>query len=131
MEFLNWASLCGIHLSRLAEDLIIYSSQEFGIVKFSDQFSTGSSLMPQKRNPDGLELVRGAAGLFLGDSFSFSCTLKGLPSTYNKDLQSDKELLFRSYDRLLDCLKITGGCVGTMEVSTRAVRVEVKLQYFI
>ncbi|XP_026329362.1 argininosuccinate lyase isoform X2 [Hyposmocoma kahamanoa] len=115
VEFLNWASLCGIHLSRLAEDLIIYSSQEFGIVKFSDQFSTGSSLMPQKRNPDGLELVRGAAGLFLGDSFSFSCTLKGLPSTYNKDLQSDKELLFRSYDRLLDCLKIIGGSVSTME----------------
>lgn len=74
--------------------------------------------MPQKRNPDGLELVRGAAGLFLGDSFSLSCTLKGLPSTYNKDLQSDKELLFRSYDRLLDCLKITTGSVRTMEVST-------------
>ncbi|XP_045785172.1 argininosuccinate lyase [Maniola jurtina] len=117
VEFLNWASLCGIHLSRLAEDLIIYSSQEFGIVEHSDQFSTGSSLMPQKRNPDGLELVRGAAGLLLGDSFSFCCILKGLPSTYNKDLQSDKEILFRSYDRLLDCLKVTSGTVSTMKVN--------------
>ncbi|XP_039747439.1 argininosuccinate lyase isoform X2 [Pararge aegeria] len=119
VEFLNWSSLCGLHLSRLAEDLIIYSSQEFGIVQHSDRFSTGSSLMPQKRNPDGLELVRGAAGLLLGDSFSFSCILKGLPSTYNKDLQSDKEILFRSYDRLLDCLKVTAGSVATMKVNAR------------
>ncbi|XP_049867311.1 argininosuccinate lyase isoform X2 [Pectinophora gossypiella] len=117
VEFLNWSSLCGLHLSRLAEDLIIYSSQEFGIVRLSDQFSTGSSLMPQKRNPDGLELVRGAAGLLLGESFAFSCVLKGLPSTYNKDLQSDKELLFRSYDKLLDCLKVTTGTIRTMEVN--------------
>lgn len=72
--------------------------------------------MPQKRNPDGMELVRGAAGLLLGDSFAFSCVLKGLPSTYNKDLQSDKEILFRSYDRLLDCLKVTTGSIQTMEV---------------
>lgn len=117
MEFLNSASLCGLHLSRLAEDLIIYSSQEFGLIRFSDQFSTGSSLMPQKRNPDGLELVRGAAGLLLGDSFAFSCVLKGLPSTYNKDLQSDKQLLFRSYDLLLDCLKVSSGTIKSMEVS--------------
>lgn len=117
MEFLNWASLCGLHLSRLAEDLIIYSSQEFGFVRFSDQFSTGSSLMPQKRNPDGLELVRGAAGLLLGDSVAFSCVLKGLPSTYNKDLQSDKEMLFKSFERLLDCLKVASGSIATMEVS--------------
>lgn len=86
------------------------------MIELSDQFSTGSSLMPQKRNPDGLELVRGAAGLLLGDSFSFCCILKGLPSTYNKDLQSDKEILFRSYDRLLDCLKVTTGTVSTMKV---------------
>ncbi|KAJ8722760.1 hypothetical protein PYW07_003940 [Mythimna separata] len=118
VEFFNWASLCGLHLSRLAEDLIIYSSQEFGIVRFSDQFSTGSSLMPQKRNPDGLELIRGAAGLLLGDAFAFSCVIKGLPSTYNKDLQSDKELLFRSYDRLLDCLKVAVGTIATMEVNS-------------
>lgn len=117
VEFLNWASLCSLHLSRLAEDLIIYSSQEFGFVRFSDQFSTGSSLMPQKRNPDGLELVRGSAGLMLGTSMAFSCILKGLPSTYNKDLQSDKELLFRSYDKLLDCLKVVTGSIDTMEVS--------------
>ncbi|CAH2086541.1 unnamed protein product [Euphydryas editha] len=116
VEFLNWASLCGTHLSRLAEDLIIYSSQEFGFIQHSDQYSTGSSLMPQKRNPDGLELIRGAAGHLQGDAFSFSCILKGLPSTYNKDLQSDKEILFRSYDRLLDCLKVAVGNVATMKV---------------
>ncbi|XP_063821712.1 argininosuccinate lyase [Ostrinia nubilalis] len=117
VEFLNWASLCSLHLSRLAEDLIIYSSQEFSFVRFSDQFSTGSSLMPQKRNPDGLELVRGAAGLMLGVSMAFSCVLKGLPSTYNKDLQSDKELLFKSYDKLLDCLRVVTGSIDTMEVN--------------
>lgn len=117
VEFLNWASLCGLHLSKLAEDLIIYSSQEFGIVRFSDQFSTGSSLMPQKRNPDGMELIRGAAGLLLGDAMAFSCVLKGLPSTYNKDLQSDKELLFRSYDRLYDCLRVAVGTIAKMEVN--------------
>lgn len=122
VEFLNWASLCSLHLSRLAEDLIIYSSQEFGFVRFSDQFSTGSSLMPQKRNPDGLELVRGAAGLMLGTSMAFSCILKGLPSTYNKDLQSDKELLFRSYDKLLDCLKVVTGSIDTMEVSFQSYK---------
>ncbi|XP_059054255.1 argininosuccinate lyase [Achroia grisella] len=118
VEFLNWSSLCGSHLSRLAEDLIIYGSREFGIVSFSDQFSTGSSLMPQKRNPDGLELVRGTAGLLLGDSVAINCVLKGLPSTYNKDLQADKEILFRSYDKLLDCLKVTAGTIATMEVNS-------------
>lgn len=122
MEFFNWASLCGLHLSRLAEDLILYGSQEFSIVRFCDKFSTGSSLMPQKRNPDGLELVRGAAGLLLGEAVSFSCILKGLPSTYNKDLQSDKELLFRSYDKLLDCLKVTTGTIRTLEVSSQKIK---------
>ncbi|CAH0406534.1 unnamed protein product [Chilo suppressalis] len=122
VEFLNWSSLCSLHLSKLAEDLIIYSSQEFGFVRFSDQFSTGSSLMPQKRNPDGLELVRGAAGLMLGNSVAFSCILKGLPSTYNKDLQSDKELIFTSYDKLLDCLKVATGSVKTMEVNGEKAR---------
>ncbi|CAK1552094.1 unnamed protein product [Leptosia nina] len=118
VEFLNWAALCGLHLSRLAEDLIIYSSQEFGVIQISDKFSTGSSLMPQKRNPDGLELIRGAAGLLLGDSFSFSCTLKGLPSTYNKDLQVDKEIIFRSYDRLMHCVRVMSGTVATLTVSS-------------
>ncbi|CAG4909613.1 unnamed protein product [Colias eurytheme] len=117
VEFLNWAALCSVHLSRLAEDLIIYSTQEFGFVQLSDKFSTGSSLMPQKRNPDGLELVRGAAGMLLGDSFSFSCTLKGLPSTYNKDLQVDKEITFRSYDRLMHCIKVMNGTIRTMTVN--------------
>lgn len=117
VEFLNWSSMCGMHLSRLAEDLILYGSQEFGLVKFSDQFSTGSSLMPQKRNPDGLELIRGAAGLLLGDAFAFSCVLKGLPSTYNKDLQSDKDIMFRSFDKLLDCLKVATGTITTMKVN--------------
>ncbi|XP_053625372.1 argininosuccinate lyase isoform X2 [Plodia interpunctella] len=117
VEFLNWSALCGVHLSRMSEDLIIYSSQEFGTVRLSDQFSTGSSLMPQKRNPDGLELVRGAAALLLADSVAVISTLKGLPSTYNKDLQSDKEILFRSYDKLADCLKVINGTIATLEVN--------------
>ncbi|KPJ15048.1 Argininosuccinate lyase [Papilio machaon] len=117
LEFLNWSSMCGMHLSRLAEDLILYGSQEFNLVKFADQFSTGSSLMPQKRNPDGLELIRGAAGVLLGDAIAFSCVLKGLPSTYNKDLQSDKEIMFRSYDKLLDCFKVVTGTITTMKVN--------------
>jgi argininosuccinate lyase len=74
--------------------------------------------MPQKRNPDGLELVRGATGIVLGNSYAFSTILKGLPSTYNKDLQFDKELLFATHDKLLDCLKVVTGSVKTMEVSS-------------
>ncbi|XP_046824518.1 argininosuccinate lyase [Vespa crabro] len=99
-EFLFWSSLTMIHLSRLAEDLIIYNSNEFDFVQFSDDFSTGSSLMPQKRNPDLMEIIRGKSGTLLGKCMGFMTTLKGIPSTYNKDLQEDKEALFSTFDTL-------------------------------
>lgn len=87
VQFLSWASLTGIHLSRLAEDLIIYSTKEFNFVTLSDEYSTGSSLMPQKRNPDVLELLRGKSGRLIGNNTGFMAAIKGLPCAYNKDLQ--------------------------------------------
>ena len=93
-------ALTAAHLSRFAEDLIIYGSSEFGFVQFGDAFSSGSSMMPQKRNPDALELTRGAAARLLGDFVALLATIKGLPSSYNKDLQDDKRALFDAIDTL-------------------------------
>src|SRR5262249_7127877 len=88
-EILFSSAMIGAHLSRLAEDLIIYGSSEFGFVQFGEQFTSGSSMMPQKRNPDALELARGSSARMLGDLTTLLATLKGLPSSYNKDLQDD------------------------------------------
>ncbi|KIM58928.1 hypothetical protein SCLCIDRAFT_127306, partial [Scleroderma citrinum Foug A] len=115
VEFLMWASLTMIHMSRLSEDLIIYSTAEFGFVKLSDAYSTGSSIMPQKKNPDSLELLRGKTGRIFGHA-RFMMTPKGLPSTYNKDLQEDKEPLFDAVDNISASLKIAEGVIATMEV---------------
>lgn len=115
-EFLFWCSLCGTHLSRLSEDLILFSTDEFGFVKISQQFSTGSSLLPQKRNPDGLEIARSIAAQLIGNTTTFLTTLKSLPSTYNKDLQIDKKYLFESYDLICKTLKVMAGTVKTMNV---------------
>ncbi len=114
-ELLFVASMVGIHLSRLAEDLILFTSAEFGFVRLSDRFSTGSSLMPQKRNPDAMELARGKAGRLIGDLMAMLTTLKGLPSGYNKDLQDDKEVLFHAVDTLETLLPAVTGSVTTME----------------
>jgi len=116
VEFLSWAALLGVHLSQLAEDLILWSSREFGFVQIADQFSTGSSLMPQKRNPDSLELLRGKAGRLTGNLVSLLTTLKGLPAAYNKDLQEDKEPLFDSVDTLLVALPVAAGVLATMRI---------------
>ncbi|KRT84166.1 hypothetical protein AMK59_1364 [Oryctes borbonicus] len=116
-EFLFWSSLTGIHLSRLAEDLIIFSSKEFNFVEISDSFSTGSSLMPQKRNADSLELIRGIAGSLFGQCSTLMMTLKGLPSTYNKDLQNDKDVMFSCFDKLTATLNIASGTVKTLKVN--------------
>ncbi|EPY83527.1 argininosuccinate lyase, partial [Camelus ferus] len=111
-EFLFWASLCMTHLSRMAEDLILYGTKEFNFVQLSDAYSTGSSLMPQKKNPDSLELIRSKAGRVFGRvSKGTECagvlmTLKGLPSTYNKDLQEDKEAVFEVSDTMSAVLQI-------------------------
>ncbi|XP_043273843.1 argininosuccinate lyase isoform X2 [Venturia canescens] len=116
VEYLFWLSLTSIHLSRLAEDLVIYSSQEFNFVKFSDGFSTGSSLMPQKRNPDCVELIRGKTGTLMGKFVGFMATLKGLSSSYNKDLQEDKEVLFTSHDTLFAMLKVLKGAMQSLSI---------------
>ena len=110
------ASMVGVHLSKLGEDLVLFSSAEFGFVRLSDRFSTGSSLMPQKRNPDAMELARGKAGRLLGHLTAILTVLKGLPSGYNKDLQEDKEALFDALDTLETLLPAVAGTVRTMEV---------------
>src|SRR3990172_8020835 len=94
LEFLFAAALCFLHLSRLSEDWILYSSEEFGFLEFGEEVSTGSSLMPQKKNPDSLELIRGKTGRVLGHLVALATTVKGLPLTYNRDLQEDKEPVF-------------------------------------
>lgn len=112
-ETMNWASLLMIHFSQFAEDVIILNMQQ--CIKMSDAYSTGSSLMPQKKNPDALELLRGKTGRVIGNATGFMCTLKGLPRAYNKDLQEDKEPLFDTVSTVIDCLNIALGVISTME----------------
>jgi len=116
-EFLFWAALLQVHLSRLAEDLILWSSAEFGFVAIDEAYATGSSLMPQKRNPDSLELLRGKAGRLVGHLTGMLTTLKGLPTGYNKDLQEDKEPLFDAVDTLNLALPVAAGVVRTLQVN--------------
>jgi argininosuccinate lyase len=117
LEFLSWAAITQVHLSRLAEDLVIYSSREFGFVEIDDAYSTGSSLMPQKKNADSLELIRGKTGRVVGGLTGLLTTLKGTPSTYNKDYQEDKEPLFDAVDTLRMTLAIAAGVVRTLKVN--------------
>ena len=115
-ETMFWASLTMTHLSRWAEDLIIYSSGQFGMVQCSDAYATGSSLMPQKKNPDALELLRGKAGRVYGALVTMLTVLKGTPTTYNKDFQEDKEALFDTVDTVSDCLQIATGALSTLAI---------------
>lgn len=115
-DFLYAAAMVGLHLSRLSEQLIIYSSTEFGFVRLDDAYSTGSSLMPQKKNPDTLELTRGKSGRLLGNLVGLLTTLKGLPSTYDKDLQEDKEPIFDAYDSLLIIVPVMTGVIETLTI---------------
>lgn len=115
-ELLFVAAMLGTHLSRLAEDIVLFASPAFGFVRLSDAFSTGSSLMPQKRNPDAMELVRAKAGALIGDLTGMLITLKGTPSGYNKDLQEDKALLFRAFDTLTAALPAVTGTIRTIDV---------------
>jgi argininosuccinate lyase len=124
-EILFVCALIAAHLSRLAEDLIIYGSSEFGFVQFGDAYSSGSSMMPQKRNPDALELTRGAAARLLGDHVSLLATLKGLPSSYNKDLQDDKRALFDAMDTLSLVLPAVCGALGELTFKTDRMRLAV------
>jgi argininosuccinate lyase len=117
LEFLSNASILMMHLSRFCEEIILWCSHEFKFVTLSDTYSTGSSIMPQKKNPDMAELIRGKSGRVYGNLFGLLTTMKGLPLAYNKDLQEDKEGLFDSADTILNCLKIMAGMIETMSVN--------------
>jgi argininosuccinate lyase len=121
-ETLFALTLLATHLSRFAEDLIIYGSSEFGFVRFGESFTTGSSMMPQKRNPDALELTRGSAARTLGDFTALLTALKGLPSGYNKDLQDDKRALFDASDTMSLVLPALAGAVAELEFDTARMR---------
>jgi len=122
LETLSWGAIVGTHLSRMAEDLVLWSSAEFGFVRLDDRYTTGSSLMPQKRNPDSMELVRGKSGRMVGNLVALLVTSKGLPSTYDKDLQEDKEPLFDTLDTLAMVLPIAAGVIETMQVHEARMR---------
>ena len=115
-SFLHAVSLAMVHVSRLAEDVIIFGSEEYGFFDLDDRVATGSSLMPQKKNPDPLELVRGKAGRAIGRHTGWLATMKGLPSGYNKDLQEDKEAVFDAEDTLLGSLASTATVVANVQV---------------
>jgi argininosuccinate lyase len=106
LDFLYSSSVCSMHLSRISEELIIWNSDGFNLINLSDKIVTGSSIMPQKKNPDLLEYLRGKTGFAYGNLFSMLTILKGLPLSYFKDLQDDKEIIFKSFDTLIECLKI-------------------------
>jgi argininosuccinate lyase len=106
VEFLSCACICIMHLSRFAEELVLWSTEEFGFIEISDAFTTGSSIMPQKKNPDVAELVRGKTGRIYGNLMALLTLMKGLPLSYNRDMQEDKRPLFDTVDTLKACLEI-------------------------
>lgn len=121
-EYLFCTTLIGIHLSKLAEQVVLFTSPEFGFFELSDAFSTGSSLMPQKKNPDVFELTRGKSGMLIGLLTGLLATLKGLPSTYDKDLQEDKAPVFQATDTLLAALSVIAGALRTITVKKERLR---------
>ena len=121
VEFLSACSLIMVHLSRLAEDVIIYATTEFGFFELGDAIATGSSLMPQKKNPDSMELVRGKAGRVFGDLVGLLTTLKGLPLAYNKDMQEDKEAVFDAFDTVTASLQVTNTVLANISVNNVAL----------
>ena len=121
LEFLGAASICAMHLSRLAEELVIWSSAQFRFVTMSDRFSTGSSIMPQKKNPDAAELIRAKIGRILGAQVALFTVMKGLPLTYSKDMQEDKEQVFDAADNLMLALAAMEGMVSDMTANREAL----------
>jgi argininosuccinate lyase len=121
-EFLFFAALLVVHLSKLSEGLILYSTSEFGFIQLADAYTTGSSLMPQKKNPDTLELTRGKSGTIIGRLTGLLATLKGLPSTYDKDLQEDKQPVFETYDNLCMMLPVMTGVLETLQVNAQRMQ---------
>jgi len=122
VEFAGAASLIMLHLSRLAEDAILFATTEFGFFELSDAIATGSSLMPQKKNPDSMELVRGKAGRVFGHLTALLTLMKGLPLAYNKDMQEDKEALFDTVDTVKACLEVTGTVLGNLRLNETGMR---------
>src|SRR2546426_1954556 len=122
VEFTGACSLIMVHLSRLAEDIILYATTEFGFFELSDAVATGSSLMPQKKNPDSMELVRGKAGRVFGHLIGLLTVMKGLPLAYNKDMQEDKEALFDTVDTTSACLEVTATVLRNLRVNEDRTR---------
>jgi len=122
VEFAGACSLIMVHLSRLAEEVILYSTSEFGFFELSDAVATGSSLMPQKKNPDSMELVRGKAGRVFGHTVSLLTMLKGLPLAYNKDMQEDKEAIFDAFDTTHACLEVSALVLGNVKLNAERMR---------
>lgn len=129
IEFIGAAAIAMVHLSRLAEDLIVYSTAEFGFVELSDAVSTGSSLMPQKKNPDSLELIRGKAGRVFGHHAAMLATMKGLPLAYNKDMQEDKEALFDTLDTLTGSLRVMTTVLRNITINVERTQAAAKVGY--
>lgn len=129
IEFIGAAAIVMVHLSRLAEDLIIHSTIEFGFIELADAVSTGSSLMPQKKNPDSLELIRGKAGRVFGHHTAMLATMKGLPLAYNKDMQEDKEALFDTIDTLGGSLKVMATVLRNVKVDCEKTRQAASIGY--
>ncbi|MCW1927186.1 argininosuccinate lyase [Bhargavaea beijingensis] len=129
VEFLSASSLLMAHLSRLAEEIILWSSQEFGFIELDDAFSTGSSIMPQKKNPDMAELIRGKTGRVYGNLVGLLTTLKGLPLAYNKDMQEDKEGMFDTVRTVTGSLRIFAGMIRTMTVNADVMEQEVSKDF--
>ena len=122
VEFVSACSLIMVHLSRLAEEVILYSTSEFGLFELSDAVATGSSLMPQKKNPDSMELVRGKAGRVFGSNVSLLAMLKGLPLAYNKDMQEDKEAVFDAFDTTQGCLDVSALVLRNVKLNVECMR---------
>jgi argininosuccinate lyase len=122
LDYLSAAAQCSLHLSRLAEELIIWATSAFGFIKLPDEYSTGSSIMPQKRNPDAAELVRGHSGRIVGALTALMVTMKGLPLAYSKDMQDDKEPVFDAHDLLMLSLHAFGGMIATGEFAPERMR---------
>lgn len=121
LDLIYACSISSLHLSRLSEEIILWSTSEFGFVTLSDSFSTGSSIMPQKKNPDFAELIRAKSGRVIGDLVSLMVVLKGLPLAYNKDLQEDKQAAMDAADTLKDCYLCAAGIIGTMQIHPDAM----------
>ncbi|NFS21865.1 argininosuccinate lyase [Clostridium botulinum] len=126
IELISKFSIIMMHLSRLSEELILWSSSEFRFIQIGDAYSTGSSIMPQKKNPDGAELIRGKTGRVYGDLISILTVMKSLPLAYNKDMQEDKEPFFEAKDTVISCLKVMEGIISTLKVNKENLMKSVK-----